>query len=208
MGKKWQKSLYFLGSFLIILCLAIEITPLNDWLSLPLTEKDHLQNSAVIIVLGGGIKKDGSLTKQTQERTKEGVALLKEDYAPYLLLSGGQAKNRLWPESDRMTGYALSLGADPQKILKESVSKNTYENAVDSLTIMTNRNLKNALVVTSPYHTRRACSVFKKLKTTISCQPVDKKFIDPLNPWEKIIYFKTIVREYGAFIYFKIKGYI
>ncbi|MFA5069746.1 MAG: YdcF family protein [Patescibacteria group bacterium] len=208
MGNKWQKFLYFFGSFLIILFLAIEITPFNDLLAQPLVKKDGRQKSDVIIVLGGGIKKDGTLNKQTQERVKMGVVLSQEEYAPYLLLAGGQAKNRLWTESDIMTGYALSIGADPLKILKESASKNTYENAVNSLAIMANRGDKNALVVTSPYHTKRACAIFEKLTAEIYCQPVNKSLLFRQGPWDKIIYFKQMIREYGAIILFKIKGYI
>ncbi|MFH1367067.1 MAG: YdcF family protein [Patescibacteria group bacterium] len=208
MAKKWQKSLFVFLSLIFVLVLAVEITPLNDLLTLPLIQKDPLEKRGVIIILGGGIKKDGRLAKQTAERTQEGLALSQEGYAGEILLAGGQAKNRSWPESDKMKEYALSLGNSGENIIKESASKNTYENAVNSLAIMSDHGFKDALVVTSPYHTRRACLIFKKLGTEITCQPVRNEFISPLNFWEKLHYFKGLIREYGAIVYFKIKGYI
>lgn len=123
-------------------------------------------------------------------------------------MSGGQAKNRLWPESEIMKKYAVSAGINPENIIKESASRNTYENAVNSLAVMADRGFEDALVVTSPYHSRRACLVFKKLKAEITCVPVEKKFLKSPNFWEKILYFKALAREYGAIVYFKILGYI
>ena len=205
---KWQKLLFVVFAVIFILILTIEITPFNDLLTLPLVYKEPLGKREVIIVLGGGIKKNGSLAEQTTERVNEGLYLLRENYASKLIMAGGQAKNGKWPESEKMRDYALSLGENTQNILNESGSKNTYENAVNSLALMAKQDLKDAVVVTSPYHTKRACLIFKKLKAEITCQPVEKKFLNPLNPWEKIVYFKAILREYGAFVYFKIKGYI
>jgi uncharacterized SAM-binding protein YcdF (DUF218 family) len=208
MAKKWQKLLFVFLSVIIVLFIAIEITPLNDWLTLPLIHQDPLGKKEVIIVLGGGIKKDGSLIKQTAERTKEGLALFEESYAGKMIFAGGQAKNRHWPESEKMKDYALSLGNNGENIITEINSKNTYENAVNSLKIMADQGFNNALVVTSPYHTRRACLIFKKLKAEITCRPVRNAFIAPLNFWEKMTYFKGVIREYCAIVYFKILGYI
>lgn len=208
MAKKWQKYLFVFSSVIIVLIIAIEITPLNDLLALPLIHKDPLEKREVIIVLGGGIKKDGSLTKQTAERTREGLAIFQKDYAEKMIFTGGQAKNRNWPESEKMRDYALSLGNNGENIIAEINSKNTYENAVNSLEIMANQGLKNALIITSPYHTRRACLIYNKLKAEITCVPVENKLIKQLNPWEKIQYFRGLIREYGAIVYFKILGYI
>ena len=208
MKRLWQKLLYLIFSAVIILLLAIEITPLNDLLTRPLLKKDHLAKSGVIIVLAGGLNKTNELNEQTKERMGEGIKIYGENFAGQMIVAGDLGKKRLITESQRMKEYAVSAGIKPENIREEPRSKNTYQNAKYSLEIMAENSLKNAIVVTSPYHTFRACQIFKKLKADVLCQPVEKEFLSPKNAWDKIIYFKQVLREYGAIVYFKILGYI
>lgn len=197
--------LVFLISGWLILLLAL-FTSLDKIIVKPLIVDEPAQKEDVIIVLGSGVDKDlVALNLQAQERVSRGFNLFKEGYAPYLIVSGGLVKKTNYTEADKLSEYAQKEGLAQDKILKESKSRNTYENAIFSQEIMKEKNWQSALVVTSDYHTKRACQIFRKLKMSVKClaAPVAQD-----NVYERYEYFRSIVREYGATVYYWLKGYI
>jgi uncharacterized SAM-binding protein YcdF (DUF218 family) len=102
------------------------------------------QKADAIIILGGG-----------SDRVAYGVKLYQSGYASKLLLSGGNANS-----NRNMKQQALSLGVPDASILQEDLSRTTFENAKYSLKIVQAQGYKSVIVVTSPYHTRRASIIF------------------------------------------------
>ena len=76
-----------------------------------------------------------------------------------------------------MMRQALSQGIPESSILLEDRSLSTFENAKYSLKIMQDQGNKSAIIVTSPYHTRRASIIFaqffKEIQLTICPVPYD-----------------------------------
>jgi uncharacterized SAM-binding protein YcdF (DUF218 family) len=97
------------------------------------------QKADVIIILGG----------DAANRVPYGAELCKLGYADKVLLSG-----------HAMIGPTLTSGILLNAILMEDRSQTTFENAQYSLKIVQNQGYKSAIVVTSPYHTRRASIIF------------------------------------------------
>lgn len=120
---------------------------LGDFLS----PQDKLEKADVVVVISGG---------ETLDRTAEGVKLFKEDYVPYLLFSGA-AKTGEVSNAKTMQRYALKNGVPQDKIYIEEKSTSTYENAKFSKDILDKNNLKSMILVTSPYHQRRAYMNFR-----------------------------------------------
>ena len=108
--------------------------------------------SDVIIVLSG----------DRGNRVELGVKLFHENYAPYLLLSGGNVYYET-TISDLMASHATKLGVPEEKIIKEDRADSTYENAVLTKEILLERNLNSAIIVSSNYHMRRVKYVFNKI---------------------------------------------
>lgn len=106
----------------------------------------------VIIVLGGGCT----------NRIDYGVSLYKSEYADTLLLSGGYTSGGI-SESEAMKARALSLGVPDNALLTENRSLSTFENARYSLEIVKEQKFTSALIVTSPYHTRRTGIIFNQV---------------------------------------------
>lgn len=105
-----------------------------------------------IVVLGG----------DKGERTQKGVELYKAGYAPLLVFSDGGWRGNL-KNSEAMAQYAVKLGAPARACLTEEYSVDTYGNAYHSRKLMKEHSLKAAIVVSSPYHMRRARYVFTRL---------------------------------------------
>ena len=97
------------------------------------------QKADVIIILGG----------DAANRVLYGAELYKLGYADKVLLSG-----------HAMIGQALTSGIPLNAILMEDQSQTTFENAQYSVKIVQNQGYKSAVVVSSPYHTRRISIIF------------------------------------------------
>jgi uncharacterized SAM-binding protein YcdF (DUF218 family) len=99
------------------------------------------QKSDVIIILAGDYG----------ERVAYGGKLYLSGYADKVLLSGNDSG---------MKQQALSQGIPESAILLEDQSRTTFENAKYSFKIVQAQGFKSVIVVTSPYHTRRASIIF------------------------------------------------
>lgn len=111
-----------------------------------LSPQDKLEKSDIIIVISGG---------DTIGRTAEGIKLLKQKYAPYILFSGAARSGEV-SNAEYMKNYAMKNGVSKSKIFIEEKSTSTYENALFVKDILKEYNFKKIILVTSPYHQKRA----------------------------------------------------
>jgi uncharacterized SAM-binding protein YcdF (DUF218 family) len=110
------------------------------------------QKADFIVVISGG---------DTVGRTKKGVELYKQAYAPKLLLSGDAADPQSPSNAKVMRSYAINNGVYEDDIVIEEISKDTRENAVQSILKLIKVGPEQKIIlVTSPYHSRRATSEF------------------------------------------------
>ena len=121
-----------------------------------------------IICLGGGVEKDGLLTKDSKARVERAVELYQEGLSSTVIFSGGygflipQALPKT--EAQLMKEYAISLGIPESSILLEEKSKDTIGNAHFTKTDFAKpRYWRNLAVVTSDYHVPRVKLVFGKI---------------------------------------------
>jgi uncharacterized SAM-binding protein YcdF (DUF218 family) len=192
-----------------IFLLLVTFTGVNKILIAPLVRNETPQQADVIIILGGGIVTDlKMLPWAVQERVKRGIELYKEDYADSIIVTGGVVKGQNYTESSFMREYAELLSASSEDIIEEKRSKSTYDNAVYSLQIMDENDWQTVLLVTSDFHTKRACRVFKKVEIDITCLAA---YPDPgfeKNYFRNLVNTQSILREYVAIVYYFVRGYI
>jgi len=204
--KLWIKILLGLLFFTwIVLALAV-FDGLDNLIVKPLITNEAPQKSDVIIILGGGVDKDIQDTgPAVDQRLDKGIELWQNEYASYIIVAGGLVKKTNYTEADELLEYTLEKGVPADKIIKESKSLNTYENAIFSQEIMKQKGWQTALVTTSDYHTKRACQIFRKLKINVKCVAAS---VPQDRPSYKLEYFRAILREYAATVYYWLKGYI
>ena len=122
----------------------------------------------VIILLGGGAFRDvqdvegeGTLASSAASRLLTAVRLQRLLNLP-MILSGGQVYSDSGPEAEISGRILKSLGVPDEKILLETKSINTTQNAIYSAEIMREKNFHKPLVVTSAFHMRRAVLNFSR----------------------------------------------
>lgn len=174
---------------------------------LPLTGKllvksDPLKKADIIIVLAG----------EYGERVRHGVFLYKQDYADKILFSGGPIAE--FPGGEKITwaglmkNYAIRLGVPENAIILQDESKSTQEDASLSYRTLQDSHISSAILVTSPYHSRRAFNIFKSVFHDIEIRsvPVADSWYDADSWWKSSKGRFQVAREYFAYLWFFIEN--
>ena len=121
-----------------------------------------------IVVLGSGVKSDGTLLPKAVSRVQKSVELYDQNRGSRMIMSGGfnwqresVPKNT---EAMAMKELAISLGVPSDHILIEEHSRDTLGNLFfTKLEHLVPNNWKNCVVVTSDYHVKRVEFLCKKI---------------------------------------------
>jgi len=122
-----------------------------------------------IVVFAGGVGETGKAGGGSQERLNEAVALYRGGYAKYIVLSSGYVYS--FKEVQSMRDLAVAQDVPSGNIVLEERAKNTYENVTFVTGILHDHHWTSVLLVSSPYHMRRATMVWHKLAPDISVTP-------------------------------------
>lgn len=132
------------------------------------------------IVLGGYSNSTRSSPEQLvfgsdPNRLTDAVRLYKTGKIRKLLLTGGTGAFFYSGTSEAPLAerFLLDLGIPASDIIIEPDSRNTHENAVFSARLLSSKEKKNCLLITSAIHMRRASACFKKAGITVTPYPTD-----------------------------------
>ncbi|MCB2052051.1 MAG: YdcF family protein [Novosphingobium sp.] len=195
------------------------LRPLEDRFSRPdLTGKEI----AGIIVLGGAVDPYITATRGVTQlvlgapRMTEAVALARRFPKARLVFTGGSAALLGSPYTEASVAEALfkSLGVDGSRLVMESRSRNTYENAIYTRDLIKPRPGETWLLVTSAYHMPRSAGIFRKANFAVVPYPVDyrtrgttREYWAPLrNVSEGLRYTDIAVREWVGLIAYYMTG--
>lgn len=121
-----------------------------------------------IVVLAGGVQRDGGLSLDVRSRIERGVNLLCQGAARWLILTGRWGFLETTPprltEAEAMRRLAFRLGVPPQQTLKEERSQDTIGNAFfTKVRYFEPRGWRRIAVVTADFHIKRSRYVFRKI---------------------------------------------
>lgn len=121
----------------------------------------QVQDPQAIVIMGQLLNEDGSPTPVLQRRVQKAADVFKElgGNAP-VICSGGDPHGRGVTEAEVMEGMLRRLGVPANKIMKETSSANTVQNALFVLK-MTGQSCKKLHLVTSDFHMPRCAYVYE-----------------------------------------------
>jgi uncharacterized SAM-binding protein YcdF (DUF218 family) len=165
--------------------LVITFVPIGQWLVAPIEQRfpertDFPENVDGIIVLGGGVDVGASIGRGYlelnggAERLTVSAELAKAYPSARLLYSG--IRGRLIEESVEVPDilrFYTRRGIEPERIILEGESRNTFENAVYSKALAEPAEGEVWLLITSAWHMPRAVGIFQKIGWPIVPVPVD-----------------------------------
>ena len=103
-----------------------------------------------------------AISGDTGARANTAIELWKQGYAPLLIFSGGSSDPESVASAELMKRTAVAAGVPANAILVEGQSATTEENAQRVAELMRSKALRSAILVTSPYHQRRAAMLFER----------------------------------------------
>ena len=117
---------------------------------------------SLIVILGDKLPKNGHLNKILQNRLDKALNLYHDSL---IIVSGGRVQKQcIHTEAYVMKKYLMDIhNISSNKIIQESRSQNTIENAMYTLKIIQQRNIPfdKIIVVSSSFHLKRVSYIFK-----------------------------------------------
>ncbi|MDQ6670527.1 MAG: YdcF family protein [Chloroflexota bacterium] len=141
---QWALTRVLLGGLIIGVAALIGPGILLD------TPQPPLQLSDAIVVISGD---------EQMARFQEGVNLYERGLGRYVVFSGAAYDNGT-SNADVMRDLAVQRGVPDQAIFEEPRGGDTWGNAVYTRQVLEEHGLHSAILVTSPYHARRAKLTF------------------------------------------------
>lgn len=174
------------------------LSPIGGVLILPLEERFSRPDPAAsqtridgIIVLGGledsrvGSLRGVMALNEAGERLVEAVVLAERFPDAKLIFTGGSAElfNSKLPEALAVADYFKALGIARERLMLETKSRNTHENAAFTRAVVQPKPGERWLLVTSAYHMPRAIGCFRKAGFPVIAYPVDYR----TSGWDEIM---------------------
>jgi uncharacterized SAM-binding protein YcdF (DUF218 family) len=154
--------------------------------------EDELQPADLVIVFGG----------KRYERAERAAELYHAGLAPRILITGGDKRGTGVTEAELLKQRCLELGVPAEAIVTEAESVNTLENVRMTVALVEEqfgwKNLKNVILVSSPYHLRRVKQTIAHYiprAVRLTCCPDTRTDITRENWWHTEEGRSTVYRE-------------
>ncbi len=183
-------------------------TDLFHLLVRPLVVSSPLEKCDALVVFGGGLRRDGTLGSSTRERVEYAAKLYHEGYAEHVLLMGGYRVPPTFEESAVMADALVKLGVPRGRIHLDRKSRNTYENAKRAFALCSKLGFHRVILVTSPYHMRRAWMCLKRYPLTVLAAPVEESEAYSRGLAARLRAVDLVLHEYGGLISYWWRGWI
>ncbi len=174
----------------------------------PLVVTSTLEKSDALVVFGGGLRHDGRLGSSTEERVRYAAALYHQGYAEHVLLMGGYRVPPRFEESEVMADALVRLGVPRDRIHLDRSSRNTYENARRTFALCSELGFHRVILVTSPYHMRRAWMCLRRYPLTVLAAPVEQSEAYRPGLSARLRAIDLVLHEYGGLLSYWWRGWI
>lgn len=174
-----------------------------------------------IVTLGGAFEADvtaargGFELNQAGDRFVETLRLAQQFPAARILISGGDGSLSGAYEGDAVIGtrFFAAFGIPESRLIRDPQSRDTYENAGNTKTLLAENGLENCLLVTSAFHMPRSVGLFRKLGIEMLPWPTDYRTtgtarlgLDLTQPSTNTQLMTTAVREWIGLAFYYMAG--
>lgn len=190
----------------------------------PIVMDEAMDNYKVGVVLGGfssyNEKADRITFRYAADRLLQALRLLETGKIKQLAMSGGSGyvMRPDLREGVFVTDYLNEINVPRRKILLDSFSRNTRENAVQSAALLRENRLENEpiVLITSAFHMPRAKACFEKEGLTVIPFPTDPLAGDRkwypdflLLPHASVLaQWNVLIHEWVGYVSYWIMGYV
>ena len=112
-----------------------------------------------IIVLGAGLRIDGTPSNMLEDRLKGAIELYKKGIAPKIIVSGDRSGDD-YDEVSAMKKFCMDNGVPESDIVRDDLGYSTYETMDNTVREM---GYKKVIIVTQKYHLYRSVYIARKM---------------------------------------------
>ena len=164
-------------------------------------------SDAIVIFSGDG--EAGYINQSYQRRTLDAIHYYNSGYAPVIVLSSG--RDNTFSEVEIIRALLVNRGIPMGAInIIQNYPRSTFENVTMVKKIAIDQGIKSVLLITSPYHSRRALLVWGKFAPDIAVTAA--KVVDTPNEhpiWgANLNQIRVILYEYTAIAYYWWRGWL
>lgn len=164
--KKWIRNFVKVA---LSVCILISVVNLI-FICTPDVSNEKVETD-YLILLGGGINQDGTLSATPRKRLERAAEYLKEHPKTKIIVTGGKGRFAPCAEAPVLAKNLVELGVDSSRILEEDKALDTIQNfsySADIISKEENISIDKVLkepvtVVTSGFHLRRAMRLAKRM---------------------------------------------
>lgn len=197
---------------LIALILVVSYTTLIVDPARALIRRDPVPRAAdAVVALSAGVTTDGFLTQQSADRTVKAVELVEQGVAPVLLFTHEEKKGKKFKVTSSDDQMRFANLAHLRSVLVTRRVKSTRDEALAVASIAKYRNWRHIVLVTSPFHSRRACATFEKAGLLVSCVPSDSRDVAVnrlIHPHDRVAAFALWLYESVGSLRYRVSGWI
>jgi uncharacterized SAM-binding protein YcdF (DUF218 family) len=196
------------ATFLLGLWLVVAFTPLSAICARSLVVAQPAAQADAVVVLLASIQRDDDFGTPSLERTLHGLALMRQNHAPRLILTQGfppQGSHRV-AVSRLMENLKMPV---PLQIV--GPVRDTHDEALLVSDLARRNGWKRILLVTSQLHSRRASLVFAKTGLNVVSTPCRETSFDLENlnsPGGRIKAFNSAIHEIIGLRVYRARGWI
>ena len=183
-------------------------SPVVWYIAEPLRMAEPPRPAHAIVVFAGGVGESGKAGGGYQERVKKAVDLYRAGYARQVIVSSGYVG--AFREAEIMRELAVAHGVPQDAVILETAAVNTYENVAFVNRILTERGWSDILLVSSPYHMRRAMATWRKVAPGARVVPVPVTFSEfyAHERGASVAQIRGVVHEYGSIMSYWWRGWL
>ncbi len=225
-NKLLRRRMFWLGLGTFLFCsnafIANEV--MKAWEVAPVPIESIEKPYKVGIILGGVIQgdtelKDRAFFSRGADRVYHTAILYKKGLVEHIFVSGGTGRliDIGQKEAEEIVEVLEVMGVNPEDITYESSSRNTHENAIETIKALAGRyKPEECLLITSASHMRRARACFEKQGFPLDVFSVDiythKRHFTPdllfiPNAGAMVIWHK-LVKEWVGYAAYWVMGYV
>ncbi|HEX2723063.1 MAG TPA: YdcF family protein [Gemmatimonadaceae bacterium] len=195
------------ATLIIVSMTGVAMGPARD-----LVRSDPVPPSAdAVVVLSAGVTADGLIPSQGSDRLLKALELVERRVAPVLVVS----RERRFIGKKQVTSVAdqdrlIAMFSVPE-VVSTGWARSTRDEALYVAAIARRRGWKRVVVVTSPFHSRRACATFEKAGMAVSCVPAESRDIPVralVMPEDRVAAFAMLIYEMAGTLRYRERGWI
>jgi len=188
---------WLMGSFRVVVGAGIVTAAalLGPGIFLDTPQPPPVASDAIVVISGD----------EQMARFQEGLNLYEQGLGQYLVFSGAAYDNGT-SNADVMRDLAVDRGVPDRAILEEPLGEDTWGNAVYTRQILEKHALRSAILVTSPYHARRAKLTFDAAYAGSGIQL--KVHAAPDSEWRKLSWWQQPATRHLTFTELQKLAYI